>query len=135
MISKEFSTMISAIVLKLEKVHFWIFSSREKKSFIEKKIISSLIKIINNYCNLKKKLDILKRPPSPQKGQLTSVTVNDWKTETYWVFPVFSVISSRWLSLIYRKTIDFCMFILHPIILLNCLVNTNRFSVNSLGVF
>lgn len=59
--------MISAIVLKLEKVHFWVFSSREKKSFIEKKIISSLIKIINNYCNLKKKLDILKRPPPLKK--------------------------------------------------------------------
>lgn len=75
--------MISAIVLKLEKVHFWIFSSREKKSFIEKKIISSLIKIINNYCNLKKKIRYTEETPSPQKGQLTSVTVNDGKTETY----------------------------------------------------
>lgn len=75
--------MISAIVLKLEKVHFWVFSSREKKSFIEKKNNIQPYKNHKQLLQLKKKIRYTEETPSPQKGQLTSVTVNDWKTETY----------------------------------------------------
>lgn len=128
MIQQEFCTMISAIVLN----HCWIFPFLlEKQSHLLKR--SNVWPCEKSQLLLQlQKIDILKRTLSPTKGSLTSTMDNDWDTETYWVFPVFSIISSGWLSVIYRKAIDFCMFILHPIFLLNCLVNTNRFSVNSL---
>lgn len=96
-----------------------------------RKVMSDLIKITTIIAALKNRWS--KKWPLSKNGLLSSTTDNDWNTQTYWVFPIFSIISSSWLSLIYREAIDFCMFILHPLFLLNYLVNTNRFSVNSLG--
>lgn len=93
--------------------------------------MSDLIKITTIIATLKNRYS---KKNFPKSRLLTSTTDNDWKTQTYWVFPIFSIISSSWLSPIYRKAIDFSVFILHPISLLNLLMNTNRFSVNSPGL-
>lgn len=122
--------MILAIILKL--FFKCIIRSFPRETVIYwRKVMSDLIKITTNIATLKNRWS--KKWPLSKNGLLSSTTDNDWNTQTYWVFPIFSIISSSWLSLIYREAIDFCMFILHPIFLLNYLVNTNRFSVTSPG--
>lgn len=99
------------------------------KAIYLRKVMSDRIKITPIFVTWKNRYT--KKNPSPEKALLASTTDNDWKTQTFWVFPIFSITSSSWLSLAYRKAIDFCMFTLHLISLLNCLTDTNSFSVNS----